>query len=101
MLAKKSNLIVKNKHVNSENLDFEFLAFIGRFNLKKRANFFFKIFVISYQIIPFLSLLENMPYINFLPNFLLLRPCTLLAIAKMTKLLPILYRLIKLFLKFG
>ena len=57
---------------------------------KKILTFFSKFFT-SYQKILFVSLLENTPYFNFLPNddrvmsiynFLLLRPCTLVVLQR-------------------
>ena len=54
--TKNSNSIVKNKHNDGlKNLNFEFLAFVGQFKLKKIDNFYF-------------SLFENILYFNFLPN---------------------------------
>jgi hypothetical protein len=45
--TKNSNLIVKNKHNDGlKNLNFEFLAVVGQFKLKKNGNFSFLIFFI-------------------------------------------------------
>ena len=58
--TKNSNSIVKNKHnVGWNNLNFEFLAVVGQFKLKKNVNFFVGEFFIQYQKIPLVSLFEN------------------------------------------
>ena len=45
--TKNSNLIVKNKHNDGlKNLNFEFLAVVGQFELKKNGNFPFLNFFI-------------------------------------------------------
>ena len=45
--TKNSNLIVKNKQNDGlKNSNFEFLAVLGQFNMKKRANFSFLNFFI-------------------------------------------------------
>ena len=50
MSAKNLNLIVKNKHNDGlKNLNFEFLAVVGQFKLKKNVNFSFLNF---YYLIP-------------------------------------------------
>ena len=48
--TKNSNSIVKNKHNDGlKNLDFEFLAVVGQFKLKKNSNFSYLIF---FKLIP-------------------------------------------------
>ena len=106
--GKNKNLIVKNKHnVGLKNLNFEFLADGGGFKLKKKTKFFFQIFL-SYQKIPLVDLVRDVTTGKFLVRPL---PCnggaessplvgigSLGRIANITKILQILYQLIKLFL---
>ena len=88
--TKNSNWTVKNKHnIVIKNLNFLILAVVGWFWLKKYFKLFFSNILIPYPKIPLISLLENIPYFNFLTikcwamsiyNFLLLRPCTLVVL---------------------